>query len=231
MDRTRSPPPHLRPDPAPGHAEASRLRRNRVLRLPPLARLRPRPRLRERVPPLLRAEPEGPRRLPPHLSRDRETPRPAGASTSAPSARRCSGRPSTCWPTRDWSCCGRLGATGVAADGFSWPYVAAACYASALYGFLGLLLIHDALRRFLGYGRPPGDGRGPGPVARLAGPLLHDGGPGLLPRPWPVRGGAPPLADPARMGDAHGGLRALGGCWASWAASPPWCASRTGSSW
>jgi len=29
----------------------------------------------------------------------------------------------------------------VAADGFSWPYVAAVCYASALYGFLGLLLI------------------------------------------------------------------------------------------
>jgi len=35
----------------------------------------------------------------------------------------------------------------VAADGFSWPYVAAVCYASALYCFLGLLLIHDALRR------------------------------------------------------------------------------------
>ena len=43
------------------------------------------------------------------------------------------------------------GATGVAADGLSWPYVAAVCYASALYGFLGLLLIRDALRRFLLY--------------------------------------------------------------------------------
>lgn len=37
---------------------------------------------------------------------------------------------------------------GVAADGLSAPYMAAACYASALYGFLGLLLVHDALVRF-----------------------------------------------------------------------------------
>jgi hypothetical protein len=36
------------------------------------------------------------------------------------------------------------------ADGLSAPYVAAICYASAIYGFLGLLLIHDALRRFGG---------------------------------------------------------------------------------
>lgn len=34
------------------------------------------------------------------------------------------------------------------ADGYSRPYVAAACYASAGYGFLGLLLVHDALVRF-----------------------------------------------------------------------------------
>jgi len=40
----------------------------------------------------------------------------------------------------------RLGAP-VVADGFSLPYVAAVCYASALYGFLGLLLIWDLLRR------------------------------------------------------------------------------------
>lgn len=37
------------------------------------------------------------------------------------------------------------------ADGLSAPYVAAICYASAIYGFLGLLLIHDALRRFGGF--------------------------------------------------------------------------------
>jgi hypothetical protein len=43
-----------------------------------------------------------------------------------------------------------LGA-GVPADGMSWPYVAAVCYASALYGFLGLLLVHDVLRRFGGF--------------------------------------------------------------------------------
>jgi hypothetical protein len=38
--------------------------------------------------------------------------------------------------------------SAVAADGFSLPYAAAACYASALYGFLGLLLVQDALVRF-----------------------------------------------------------------------------------
>ena len=42
----------------------------------------------------------------------------------------------------------------VEADGFSRPYVAAVCYASALYGFLGLLLVHDALRRCGGFAEP-----------------------------------------------------------------------------
>jgi hypothetical protein len=42
-----------------------------------------------------------------------------------------------------------MGAT-VAPDGLSKPYVASACYASALYGFLGFLLIHSALRRYGG---------------------------------------------------------------------------------
>jgi len=42
----------------------------------------------------------------------------------------------------------------VAADGFSWPYVAAVCYASALYGLAGLLLVHDALRRHGGMREP-----------------------------------------------------------------------------
>ena len=46
--------------------------------------------------------------------------------------------------------CRALGAT-VAADGFSRPYVAAVCYASALYGFVGLLLIQDTLVRFAGF--------------------------------------------------------------------------------
>lgn len=46
-----------------------------------------------------------------------------------------------------------LGA-GVAADGYSLPYVAAACYASALLGWLGLLLIHDALRRHAAASEP-----------------------------------------------------------------------------
>lgn len=35
----------------------------------------------------------------------------------------------------------------VAADGYGAPYLVAVCYASALYGLLGLLLTHDALRR------------------------------------------------------------------------------------
>jgi hypothetical protein len=39
----------------------------------------------------------------------------------------------------------------VAADGMSWPYVAAVCGASALYGFLGLLLVHDTLVRRGGF--------------------------------------------------------------------------------
>jgi hypothetical protein len=44
----------------------------------------------------------------------------------------------------------RAAGSAVTADGFSAPYVAAACYASWLYGGLGLLVIHDALRRFAG---------------------------------------------------------------------------------
>jgi hypothetical protein len=41
----------------------------------------------------------------------------------------------------------RAGGADVAADGFSAPYVAAACYASWLYGGLGLLIAYDGLRR------------------------------------------------------------------------------------
>lgn len=46
-----------------------------------------------------------------------------------------------------------LGA-GVLADGLSQPYLAAACYASALYGCAGLLLVHDMLRRWARAGEP-----------------------------------------------------------------------------
>ena len=42
----------------------------------------------------------------------------------------------------------------VAADGYSPPYVAAACYASAFYEVPGLLLIHDGLRRFGSFAEP-----------------------------------------------------------------------------
>lgn len=38
----------------------------------------------------------------------------------------------------------------VPADGLSWPYEAAACYASAFYGLLGLLLVHNLLVRRAG---------------------------------------------------------------------------------
>jgi hypothetical protein len=37
--------------------------------------------------------------------------------------------------------------SSVPADGFSWPYLAAVSFASALYAFLGLLLTHDMLVR------------------------------------------------------------------------------------
>jgi hypothetical protein len=40
------------------------------------------------------------------------------------------------------------------ADGYGLPYLAAVCYASSLYGLLGLLLIHDALRRFGAFAEP-----------------------------------------------------------------------------
>lgn len=43
-----------------------------------------------------------------------------------------------------------LGA-GVAADGFSFPYLAAVAFASALYAFLGLLLVHLLLQRAGGF--------------------------------------------------------------------------------
>jgi hypothetical protein len=62
-----------------------------------------------------------------------------------------------------------LGAS-VAADGFSRPYVMAACYASWLYGMLGLLLVHRALVRFGG----SRSRRRPGPRRRSSGhPLLY----------------------------------------------------------
>jgi hypothetical protein len=48
---------------------------------------------------------------------------------------------------------GTLGAS-VAADGLSRPYSVAICLASAAYGFLGLLLIHRALRRYAGTAEP-----------------------------------------------------------------------------
>jgi len=47
----------------------------------------------------------------------------------------------------------------VAADGFSFPYVAAVCYGSAFYGLAGLLLVHRTLR---------GHGRMPEPAATLS---------------------------------------------------------------
>ena len=42
---------------------------------------------------------------------------------------------------------GRALGSSVPADGFSRPYQAAACYGSAVYGFVGLLLLHDVLKR------------------------------------------------------------------------------------
>jgi hypothetical protein len=65
----------------------------------------------------------------------------------------------------------RAAGSTVAADGFSAPYVAAACYASWLYGGLGLLITHDALRRFA---RVPETDAGWAAAALLwASPLLY----------------------------------------------------------
>ena len=60
--------------------------------------------------------------------------------------------------------------SAVAADGYSRPYLMAISYASALYGFLGLLLAHDALRRF---------GRVRDPAAALAVAAVWLGTPAL----------------------------------------------------
>ena len=51
----------------------------------------------------------------------------------------------------------RLAGGSVEADGFSKPYVAAVCYASALYGFLALVLATMAAAKILGAG---GGGKG-----------------------------------------------------------------------
>jgi hypothetical protein len=48
----------------------------------------------------------------------------------------------------------RAAGAGVAADGFAQPYVTAVAFASALLAWLGLLLIHDALRRYAALGEP-----------------------------------------------------------------------------
>jgi len=65
----------------------------------------------------------------------------------------------------------RAAGSAVAADGFSAPYVAAACYASWLYGGLGLLVIHDALRRFAG--TPDVDAGWAAAALLWASPLLY----------------------------------------------------------
>lgn len=48
----------------------------------------------------------------------------------------------------------RLLGSSIPSDGFAWPYAAAAAYGSAVYGFLGLLLAHDALVRDGRFGEP-----------------------------------------------------------------------------
>jgi hypothetical protein len=48
----------------------------------------------------------------------------------------------------------RAAGSGIPADGFAWPYTAAAAYGSAVFGFFGLLLAHDALTRHGGFSAP-----------------------------------------------------------------------------
>ena len=59
----------------------------------------------------------------------------------------------------------------VAADGFAAPYAAAACYASWLYAGLGLLIAHDAQRRF--GGQPDADAGWAVAAILWASPLLY----------------------------------------------------------
>jgi hypothetical protein len=61
--------------------------------------------------------------------------------------------------------------TGAASDGFSRPYAAAVCYASALYGGAGVLLLHDALRRFGSFAEPAASWTAAG--LWLGSPLLY----------------------------------------------------------
>ena len=211
-------------------AEDPRRRRDRVLRLPALAGLRPRPRLRERVPPLLRARPGGAGRVQGDVPRPaRAAHRPAhqlrAAGLGAPVVAVLPARPRRrARRARRWD--RRWPRTASRA-----PYVAAACYASALYGFLGLLLVHDApaaLRR--PSTTPAAAGRWPRCSWATPAPLLHDPGARLLPRRVAVRGGR------ARSGCRCGRVRGAAAArwvaaWGPRAASPRWCASRTCCSW
>ncbi len=40
--------------------------------------------------------------------------------------------------------------SGIAADGYSWPYLWAVCFASVLYGLLGVLISYSIARRYVG---------------------------------------------------------------------------------
>ena len=44
---------------------------------------------------------------------------------------------------------GNMFGAAIPADGFSWPYIYSVCYASALYGLLGLLLSYQLARRYV----------------------------------------------------------------------------------
>ena len=88
---------------------------------------------------------------------DRREPRPAATSTSRRRLRAAMVSVLPARPPRGVAGAGR--GSGIAADGFAAPYVAAACYASGLYGVLGLLARPRraaALRRARRRPRPPG---------------------------------------------------------------------------
>lgn len=55
-----------------------------------------------------------------------------------------------------WTRVAQARGSDVEANGFSQPYIAAVAYASALYGFLAVLLSIGAARRVTGYGIAPG---------------------------------------------------------------------------
>ena len=160
------------PHPAPGHARGSAAR-TRSSTSPTCARgLRPRPGVRERVPPLPRARSDGAGRLQGHVPRSpRAADRPAHQL-------RAPGHRALLVPFYLLAHGGVLVARAlgapVAADGFSRPTSPPPATRPGLYGMVGLLLLHGALVRFGGFPEPAAAWATAAVLWGTPAPLLHD---------------------------------------------------------